>query len=78
VGVTVNFTPTNSIYSFHRLADTNYIARLGPVWLSSVQHGALVDTNGHPSREVLVMAQCIAKDMEPWFGQVGTSVMSKK
>jgi hypothetical protein len=31
-GVTVTFKPTNSIYSFYRLGDTDEIARLGPVW----------------------------------------------
>ena len=73
VGVTVTFTPTNSIYSFYRLADANDIARLGPVWLSSVQHGGPGDTNGYPSDEVLVMAQRIAKDMGAlvWSGQDG-------
>jgi hypothetical protein len=71
VGVTVTFTPTNSIYSFYRLADTNDIARLGPVWLSNVQHGGPDDTNGYPSDEVLVMAQRIAKDMGAlvWSGR---------
>ena len=31
VGVTVTFKPTNSIYSFYRLADTDDIARLATV-----------------------------------------------
>jgi hypothetical protein len=71
VGVTVTFTPTNSIYSFYRLADANDIARLGPVWLSRVQHGGPADTNGYPSDEVLVLAQRIAKDVGAlvWSGQ---------
>jgi hypothetical protein len=30
-GVTITFKPTSSIYSFYRLADTDDIARLGPV-----------------------------------------------
>ena len=38
VGVAVTFKPTNSIYSFYRLADTDDIARLGPVSLESVRH----------------------------------------
>jgi hypothetical protein len=66
--VTVIFKPTNSIYSFYRLADTHDIARLGPVWLAKVQHAAPGDTNDYPSDEVLVMAQRIAKD-------VGASVL---
>lgn len=69
-GVAVTFKPTNSIYSFYRLIDTNDIARLGPVWLSKVRHeGPSRDTNEYPSDEVLVMAQRIAKD-------VGASVWS--
>jgi len=39
-GVTVTFKPTNSIYSFYRLADTDDIARVGSVSL------ALADTRG--------------------------------
>jgi hypothetical protein len=37
-GVTVTFKPTNSIYSFYRLGDTDEIARLGPVWPTDVRH----------------------------------------
>jgi hypothetical protein len=71
VGVTVTFTPTTSIYSFYRLVDANDIARLGPVWVSRVQHGGPIDTNGYPSDEVLMMAQRIAKDSRAlvWLGQ---------
>jgi hypothetical protein len=46
-GVTVSFKPTNSIYSFYRLADSNDVARLGPVSLARVRHaGATGDTGG--------------------------------
>jgi hypothetical protein len=37
-GVTVTFKPTNSIYSFYRLADSDDVARLGPVSLERVRH----------------------------------------
>jgi hypothetical protein len=44
-GVTVTFKPTNSIYSFYRLADSGNVARLGPVSLERVRHaGASGDT----------------------------------
>jgi hypothetical protein len=69
-GVTVTFKPSNSIYSFYRLADTDDIARLGPVSLEGVRHaGPSGDTDDYPSDEVLEMAQRIAKD-------VGVSVWS--
>jgi len=62
-GVTVTFKPTNSIYSFYRLADTNDIARLGPVSLSRVRHaGPSGDTNDYTSDEVQDMAQRIAAE----------------
>jgi hypothetical protein len=62
-GVTVTFKPTNSIYSFYRLDDTDDIARLGPVWLARAQHaGSSGDTKDYPPDEVLKMAERIAKD----------------
>ena len=42
-GVTVTFKPTNSIYSFYRLADTDDIARLGPVSPGRVRHAGPTD-----------------------------------
>jgi hypothetical protein len=36
-GVNVTFKPTNSIYSFYRLAESEDIARLGPVSLSDTR-----------------------------------------
>ena len=37
-GVNVTFKPTNSIYSFYRLAGSDDVARLGPVSLERVRH----------------------------------------
>jgi hypothetical protein len=63
-GVTVTFKPTNSIYSFYRLADGNDVARLGPVSLGRVRHaGATGDTEGYPADEVQEMAQRIAVEV---------------
>jgi hypothetical protein len=50
-GVTVTFKPTESIYSFYRLADSNDIARLGPVSPGHVRHaGKSGDTGAYPLR----------------------------
>jgi hypothetical protein len=63
-GVTVTFKPTNSIYSFHRLAESEDIARLGPVSLSRVRHaGPSGDTKDYPCNEVQDMAQRIASEV---------------
>jgi hypothetical protein len=69
-GVRVTFKPTNSIYSFLRLAGTHDIARVGPGSLRSVRHEeSSDDTKGYASDEVLDMAQRIAS-------QVAASVWS--
>ena len=69
-GVNVTFKPTKSIYSFYRLAESEDIARLGPVSLERVRHaGPSGDTEDYPSDEVQDMAQRIASD-------VGASVWS--
>jgi hypothetical protein len=69
-GVNVTFKPTNSIYSFYRLAESEDIARLGPVSLERVRHaGPSGDTEDYPSEEVQDMAQRIASE-------VGASVWS--
>jgi hypothetical protein len=60
-GVSVTFKPTNSIYCFYRVTDTNDIARLGPVSLAGVQHAGR-NTEDYPSDEVQDMAQRIASD----------------
>ena len=62
-GVTVTFKPTNSIYSFYRLADTADIARLGPVSPGRVRHsGPTGDTRDYAATEVQDMAQRIASE----------------
>ena len=51
-GVTVTFKPTNSIYSFHRLADSDDIARIGPVSPQRVRHaGPTGETGDYVSDE---------------------------
>jgi hypothetical protein len=62
--VAVTFAPTNSIYSFERLAGTEDIARLGPVSLGGVQHaGPSGDTGEYAADEVQAMAQLVAADI---------------
>jgi hypothetical protein len=62
-GVTVTFKPTNSIYSFYRLADTGDIARLGPVSPGHVRHaGPTGDTGDYVPNEVQDVAQRIASE----------------
>jgi hypothetical protein len=66
-GVTVTFKPTNSIYSFYRLAETNDLAPLGPVSfagvsLAGVQQGGC-NTEDYPPDEVQDMAQRIASEI---------------
>jgi hypothetical protein len=62
-GVIVTFKPTRSIYSFYRLADSEDIARLGPVSLGRVRHaGASGDTEDYPSDEIQKMAENIASE----------------
>ena len=69
-GVTVTFKPTNSIYRFYRLADTNDIERIGAVSPADVRHaGPSGDTEDYSSDEVQDMAQRIA-------AEVGRSVWS--
>jgi 2-hydroxychromene-2-carboxylate isomerase len=52
-GVNVTFKPTNSTYSFYRLAESEDIARLGPVSLERVRHaGPRGDTEDYPADEV--------------------------
>jgi hypothetical protein len=61
-GVTVTFKPTNSIYSFYRLAETNDLALLGPVSVADVQHAG-PNTEDCPPDEVQDMAQRIASEV---------------
>ena len=61
--VRVTFKPTNSIYSFLRLAGTHEIARVGPVSLGSVRPTrSSGDTKGYACDEVQDMAQRIASE----------------
>jgi hypothetical protein len=61
--VTVTFKPTNSIYGFYRLADSEDVARLGPVSLGHVRHaGPSGDTEEYPADEVQQMAQRLASE----------------
>ena len=53
-GVTVTFKPTNSVYSFYKLADASVLALPGPVSL---------DTKDYPADEVQDMAQRIAAEV---------------
>lgn len=63
-GATVTFKPTQSIFSFYRLAGGDDIARLGALSLSGVRHaGASGDTGDYPADEVQAMAQKIASEL---------------
>jgi hypothetical protein len=65
-GVTVTFKPTNSIYSFYRLAESEDVARLGPVSLGRTRHaGPSGHTEDYSSAEVQAMAQRIASEVGP-------------
>jgi hypothetical protein len=56
--VSVVFKPSNSAYTFHRLADAEDIARYGPLSRSpNVGHD---DTADYPSEEVAQMAHSLA------------------
>jgi hypothetical protein len=60
-GVSVTFKPTNSTYSFCRLADGNDIARLGPVSFAGVQHAGR-NTGDYAAQAVQDMAQRLASE----------------
>ena len=60
-GISVTFNPTNSIYSFYRLASDD-IARAGPVSYAGVQHAGH-NTADFPPDEVQNMAQRIASEL---------------
>jgi len=60
-GVSATFNPTNSTYSFHRLADGDDIARLGPVSFAGVQHAGR-NTGDYVPQEVQDMAQRLASE----------------
>jgi len=78
-GVTVTFKPTNSIYSFYRLADSDDIARIGPVSPQSVRHtGSSGDTADYASDEVQQMAQQIASEAAASVWSVQDDVQTDK
>jgi hypothetical protein len=60
-GVSVTFKPTNSVYSFYRLAGSDEIARVAPVSYAGVQHAGH-NTEDYPADEVQDMAQRIASE----------------
>jgi hypothetical protein len=63
-GVNVTFKPTNSLYGFYRLAESEDVVRLGPVSLGPIRHaGPSGDTEDYPSDEVQDMAQRIASEV---------------
>ncbi len=64
-GVTVLFEPTQSYYTFYRLADPNDIKRFGPLSPEpdNVRHaGPSGDTSDYRSDEVQAMAHSLASD----------------
>ena len=72
-GVNVTFKPTNSIYSFYRLAASEDIARLGPVSLERVRHaGPSSDTEDYPSDEVQTWRSVSLRMSARRFGQFKT------
>jgi hypothetical protein len=59
--VSVLFKPSNSDYSFDRLADSEDIARYGPLSQSpNVGHGDTGDTGDYSPEEVAQMAHSLA------------------
>jgi hypothetical protein len=59
--VSVLFKPSDSHYSFGRLADPEDIARYGPLLQSpNVRHGNTGDTGDYPPDEVAQMAHSLA------------------
>ena len=59
--VNVIFKPSDSHYSFGRLADPEDIARHGPLSLSpNARHTKTGDTGDYPSEEVAHMAHSLA------------------
>jgi hypothetical protein len=64
-GVTVLFEPTQSFYSFYRLADPDDIKRFGPVSPEpdNIRHaGPSGDTGEYQSDELQGMAHSLASD----------------
>ena len=68
-GVSVTFKPTNSVYSFCRLADANDIGRLGSISFAGVVHAEHNTTEDYSPDEVQDLAQRIASEFvgSVWF-----------
>jgi hypothetical protein len=68
-GVSVTFKPTNSVYSFYRLAEANDIGRLGPISFAGVLHAGHNVTEDYSASKVQDMAQRIAAEFvgSVWF-----------
>jgi hypothetical protein len=58
--VSVIFKPSDSHYSFARLADPEDIARFGPLSSPNVRHGNTGDTGDYPPDEVAQIAHSLA------------------
>jgi hypothetical protein len=58
--VSVIFKPSDSHYSFGRLADPEDIARFGPLSSPNVRHGNTGDTSDYLPEEVAQMAHSLA------------------
>ena len=70
-GVSVTFKPTNSVYSFCRLADANDVGCLGPISFAGVLHAEHNTTEDYSPDEVQDLAQRIASEFvgSVWFQQ---------
>jgi len=69
-GVNVMFKPTNSIYSFYRLPESEGVARLGPVSKGPVRHaGPSGDTADYPADEVQDWRSILLRRSARRFGQ---------
>jgi hypothetical protein len=68
-GVSVTFKPTNSVYSFYKLADGKDIGRLGPISFAGVLHAGHNATEDYSPDKVQDMAQRIASEFvgSVWF-----------
>jgi hypothetical protein len=68
-GVSVTFKPTNSVYSFCRLADANDIGRFGSLSFAGVVHAEHNTNEDYSPDEVQDLAQRIASEFvgSVWF-----------
>ncbi len=72
-GVNVTFKPTNSIYTFYRLAGSDDVARLGPVSLGQVLHaGPRGDTEDTPLMKFKTWRSALLRMSARPFGQFKT------